>query len=359
MSFGGWILLLTLLSPVIAASSDFYTTSNDPRNNQLIRYRVEGNGAIKEIGRYATGGRGTGANLPSAGSIALSSDRRWLVAVNAGSNQISSFRMGPKGPRLMGVQHSKGTLPLSIALRGPFVYVLNSGSHSVATFRLRPDGTLEPFKKDGIRVLSSEEARATSLAVSRDRNQLVVAERGVNQLARYAINRRGLLGGTPQITQTLSASPFALSFYKETLFTVFAGQGSRQSSIGSYRDDSQKGLTLKQAPVFTGQTAACWSALSSHRRLLYAANAGSHSLTGIKLSVEGSFDLIDPEGVSADTGPDSRPRDLAISRDGLWLAVILDGVSQIALYRVGRDGRLTLTGSHDGVPHGSAGLVAR
>ena len=65
----------------VSASQVFYTTSNDAADNQLIRFRSGADGAMAEAGRFATGGLGTGRNLPAANSIALSQDRKWLLVV--------------------------------------------------------------------------------------------------------------------------------------------------------------------------------------------------------------------------------------------------------------------------------------
>ena len=53
------------------------------------------------MGRCSTGGRGTGKpHLASAGSVVLSDDGRWLLVVNAGSDEVSLFAGQPDGLRL-------------------------------------------------------------------------------------------------------------------------------------------------------------------------------------------------------------------------------------------------------------------
>ena len=342
----------------VAASQVFYTTSNDAGDNQLIRFRSGSDGVMVEAGRFATGGLGTGRNLQAAGSIAVSQDRQWLLAVNAGSDQISAFRLGAHGPQLTAVRDSGGKQPLSIAVSGRRVYVLNSGSDNVASFRLTAAGRLEPLADDTVRPLSSAEARATSLGVTADGRYLVVAERGVNRLATYAIGPNGVLAQSAQITETVAKSPYALSFLGKTIYSVFAGQGPEQSAVGAYRVDRRGGLVSLGSPLFSGQTAACWSALSARRRLLYAANAGSHTLTGVRLREQGQPIMLEPDGISVDTGPNNHPRDMTFSRDGKTLAVILSGEHAMGLYRVGIGGHLELQQTVTGLPDAPAGLVS-
>lgn len=343
----------------VAASQVFYTTSNNAGENQLIRLRSGSDGVMAEAGRFATGGLGTGRNLQAAGSIAVSHDRQWLLAVNAGSDQISAFRLGTYGPRLTAVRDSGGKQPLSIAVSGRRVYVLNSGSGDIASFKLTALGRLEPLADGKVRPLSSTEARATSLGVTADGRHLVVAERGVNRLTTYAIGPTGVLSPGAQTIETVAKSPYALSFLGKRIYSVFAGQGPEQSAVGAYRFDRQGDLVSLGNPLFSGQTAACWSALSARRRLLYTANAGSHTLTGLRLRGQGRPSMLNPDGVSADTGPDNHPRDMTFSPDGKTLAVILSGEHAIGLYRVGLGGHLKLQQTVTGIPGAAAGLVSK
>src|SRR5437762_808946 len=80
---------------------------------------------------FAAGGAGTGAGLASQGALQISPDGRFLVAADAGSDQVSVLRIKPDGSlRLVsgGVVSSGGVLPVSVAIHGDLVYVANSGN---------------------------------------------------------------------------------------------------------------------------------------------------------------------------------------------------------------------------------------
>src|SRR6516162_8029273 len=80
---------------------------------------------------FAAGGAGTGAGLASQGALQISADGRFLVAADAGSNQISVLRIKPGGSLALvphGVISSGGVLPISIAVHGGLVYVANAGA---------------------------------------------------------------------------------------------------------------------------------------------------------------------------------------------------------------------------------------
>lgn len=354
-----WLFLLWLCCHWLPASASptFFTSSNDAVENQIIRYQSH-KGLITETGRFVTGGRGTGKSLPAANSLALSHDRRWLLTVNAGSDQISVFRLDPRGPRLTGTTYSGGKMPLSIALRGRRVYVLNGGSSDIASYQLTRTGRLEPLGDGSVHPLSSTAARATDIGVTADGRLLVIAERGVNRLTTFGIGRNGVLSQEAKSIETPAKSPYALNFLGKAVYTVFAGERPGQSAVGAYQADQKGVLAALGEPRFTGQTAACWSALSPRRRLLYTANAGSHSLSGLRLGPKGKLALLNPNGISVDTGLDNHPRDMTLTRDEQTLAVILSGEHTLALYQVGQRGKLSPRASFTSIPNGAAGIVA-
>ena len=92
---------------------------------------------------YPTGGLGQRVGLGSQGAVAISKDGRWLFAVNAGSNEVSVFRVKPQGLELADTVSSQGQLPISLTTHGNLLYVLNAGgSGSLAGFSIQQDGKL-------------------------------------------------------------------------------------------------------------------------------------------------------------------------------------------------------------------------
>jgi 6-phosphogluconolactonase len=96
---------------------------------------------------FAVGGAGTGHAVASQGSLQLSADGRYLLVVDAGSNQISVVRIKPDGSlQSAGVEvvSSNGIDPVSIAVSGDLVYVANAGAggSNYTGFRLNPGGQL-------------------------------------------------------------------------------------------------------------------------------------------------------------------------------------------------------------------------
>src|ERR1043165_1941400 len=78
----------------VAAQSDntpgvVYTLTNQVAGNSVAVFDRAADGSRTSAGIVSTGGTGTGAGLGSQGALALSRDGQWLLAVNAGSNDIS------------------------------------------------------------------------------------------------------------------------------------------------------------------------------------------------------------------------------------------------------------------------------
>src|SRR5882724_2461298 len=100
-----------------------YVQTNDAAANEVVAFSRAPDGALTQRGRYETGGRGTGVpHLPSAGSLVLSEDGRWLLVANAGSDDLSLFAVEPDGLRLAGRAASGGQTPTSITVSGSLVY---------------------------------------------------------------------------------------------------------------------------------------------------------------------------------------------------------------------------------------------
>ena len=96
---------------------------------------------------------GTGAGLSSQGALQMSANGRFLIAVDAASNQVSVLRVKPSGAlRLVpgGVVSSGGALPVSVAVAGGLVYVANAGAggSNYTGFRLGSGGRLTPIATD-------------------------------------------------------------------------------------------------------------------------------------------------------------------------------------------------------------------
>src|ERR1700680_841054 len=73
-----------------------FVMTNGVDKNEIIAFRRNDDGSLQETRTFSTDGRGSGGNvdpLGSQGSLVLSRDHLHLFAVNAGSGELSVFRV--------------------------------------------------------------------------------------------------------------------------------------------------------------------------------------------------------------------------------------------------------------------------
>jgi len=348
-----------------------YSMSNGAGGNVVSVLRNKGDGTLRLLGQYATGGNGTGTGitippdpLGSQDSIVLSPDKRWLFAASAASNQISTFRVLGDALALTSVVASGGSYPVSIAIRGSRVYVLNgAGQPNVTGFYLSPGGGLFPIP-DSTRTVTAPTVSAgvqpnvmdnpAQLGFSPDGRWLIVTDKNVSDpgtLSVFPVGADGRLGASAVVTVSPDAAPFGFTFDARGTLQVTE---SRAGAISSYRLNHDGTLT-SLGRVFTGQLTVCW--IDTVGRYAYSSNSASDSLTGYRIQPDGTLRLLNASGISAAVGVGSRPLELRISGDGRFLYTLAGGYSSIAIYHINRaTGTLTSTSEFNFGP-GLAGRV--
>src|SRR5688572_24640586 len=129
----------------------FFITNVENGHNEVVMLRRTASGSLEYVGAHATGGSGAGLGpdepyadpLGSQGALALYHEAHLLFVVNAGSSEISSFRIQRDGLILVDKVSSGGNFPVSLSLHGNLLYVLNAGGDAtIVGFRVQPDGHL-------------------------------------------------------------------------------------------------------------------------------------------------------------------------------------------------------------------------
>jgi 6-phosphogluconolactonase len=97
-----------------------YVNDNTAGTNSVAGFVRRDDGGLAPVpgSPFNTGGEGTGSGLASQGAIQVSGDGRFVVTVDAGSNQISVLRIKRHGALELvphGVVFSRGVQPVSIA----------------------------------------------------------------------------------------------------------------------------------------------------------------------------------------------------------------------------------------------------
>jgi 6-phosphogluconolactonase len=334
-----------------------YVQTNDAAGNEVIAFSRAEDGALAPLGRYPTGGRGTGVpHLASAGSVVLSDDGRWLLVVNAGSDDLSVFAVQPDGLRLADRAGSGGSKPTSVAVRGTLVYVLNNGTPSISGFTL-DDGKLTELG-GSTRPLISTDADPAQVSFTADGRVLIVTERGTNTISSYLIDEHGY-AQNPATIKSSGQTPYGFALTADgTLIVSEAFGGATGAAAASCYAVSAAGeLTLISGSVGDTRSEVCWVALTKDDRFAYVTNFGDRTVSCYELGADRSLRLHEP--VAGSTGQGEKGiRDEAISGDGRYLYAIDPDAQKLYGWSVGQDGQLRPVGEFDGVPATVAGLAA-
>lgn len=358
------VFLLTVttgyVSPAAAGKNSdgyVYTLSNASSGNSILAYTRAADGSLSFKTAYPTGGLGSGAGLGSQGSVILTEDGHWLLAVNAGSNQISVFAVKSSGLELADVADSHGLMPVSLTSYDDLIYVLNEGgSGNVSGFSMDNHGHLTAL--DGsTQYLSNGGVGAApggaEVAFSPDGDNLVVTEKATNLIDTFRVED-GI--ASPTVTHPSSgATPFGFAFNQHGTLVVSEAFGGapNASALSSYVVDGDN-FTLVSPSVATTQTAACWVAISNNGKFAYTTNAGSASISSYSIGKDGSIALLNP--VAGSTG--ASPVDMDFNDNGAYLYALTAAGHTINAFRMQSDGSLVAIGATS-VPVGAVGLAAQ
>jgi len=355
-----------------------YTSTNRASGNQVLVFVRDDNGGLTLRDSVATGGLGSGPDpqfgtdpLTSQDAVILSDDHNLLFVVNAGSNEVTSFRVGSTGALTVASRVSSGgTFPVSLAMRGSVLYVLNQkNGGNVSGFRVGTDGTLTAIAGSTRPLSGDPNPSPASVRISPDGRVLVVTEKMTNRLTMYGLNTDGSpASASPTVTNTSAPTPFGADFDPAGHYILSEGNiGPNRAAVpdGSYAGSlgfsgGSLAPSVISAAVPTTETAACWVQITPDGRFAYTTNTGSGSITGFSIGTTGALTLLTADGKTGVTGMNTQPLDMAYA-DG-YLYALTAGDGGIHGFRVGGGGSLTaLSGSGTVVsvlPISATGLAA-
>jgi 6-phosphogluconolactonase (cycloisomerase 2 family) len=337
-----------------------FVQTNELSGNQIAVYDRRPDGQLVRAGTYATGGLGGIAapgtesdRLASQGSLVYDRGHRLLLAVNAGSNTISAFRVHGDRLRLVDVEPSGGQFPASIGVHRDLAYVLNAGG----------TGIVQGFSVDkrGLTPIAAS-ARSLGLANSNppnflmspgqvgftpDGNQLLVTTKAsTSSIDVFQVGAGGLLSAAPVVNPSATPVPFAFTF--DPTGRLVSGEAGT-SSVTTYRI-GLTGTLSDPRSASDGQTALCW--IIRVGGFYYVTNTGSNNVSSFRFDPTGQPSLL--AAVAATTNPG--PIDVASSGSFLYVETGLTGT--VDGFLVGPNGALVPIGSVDDLPVGIGGIAA-
>jgi len=339
------------------ADGAVFVSTNAVSGNAVKAFRRSADGSLTPLGDFATGGTGVGGvgdPLTSQAAEALSPDHNFLFVVNAGSNDVSVFRIKKDGLELVDREPSGGVFPNSVAVTDAAVYVLNAKSNNVGIFSYNESGNLSAR---GTASLSANAAGGTEVSVSPNGHWLDVTERASNTIDAFRIGADGSLNAPIQ-SASAGQTPFGFQFTPNGI-VVISEAGT--ASASSYVQSRTGALTPVSSAVSNGgQAAPCWLIVDPQGHFAYTANAGGSSISGFAIGNDGTLTLLTPGGRTGDLGTGAQPLDIDFGGEGRFLYILKNGTGAIGAFAVNADGTLTPLADTPGLVAraGFMGLVA-
>ncbi|HEV2696694.1 MAG TPA: beta-propeller fold lactonase family protein, partial [Terriglobales bacterium] len=347
-------LALSLISPIHShaqnsqAGGAVFVMNNAADKNEILSFQRAADGTLQAAGKFATGGRGSGGNndpLGSQGSLTLSQDRAFLFAVNAGSGELSVFRVHGASLALTQRIPTGGSEPVAVAQHGDLVYVLNAGGSSEVVGFAFFYGRLIRIP-GSLRFLSTNASGAASLAVSPDGAFLAVTEKATNSIDVFQIHANGTLSSIV-VNQSSDPGVFAVTFAPNGALLV-AETGStgvaNGSTVASYAVLAGGSLFPISTGVPTFGNANCWNAATPDGRFVYNSNAGSANIAGFAIDANGALSPL-PGTVVGSNPAGATNLDIAVSADSKFVYTLNSGNGSIGIFAIQPDGTLNNLGA--------------
>lgn len=340
-----------------------YTMTNAADGNEVVIYDRLADGTLRYVRSMETGGEGSGDGLGNQGGVVLSDDGRWLLVVNAGSNEISVFTTTENGLAMTDVEDSGGVRPVSVAIHRDLIYVVHAGGDvgdedSIASLRLSAEGALIPLP-DSSYALSADSTGPAQVGFSKDGHFVLVTEKATNLIDVFPLDADGYAIARVE-NPSAGPTPFAFDFRRrDQLFVSEVGGGDDGGAVSSYTLGSDGLLQSIDPSVPNTETAPCWLVVTKDGRYVFTANTPDDSLSGYAIDAQGFLELLDPGGRTGEPGAGTRPLDIDLSDDGRFLYSLNIGNNTISAFRIGPHGSLTHLGFTADIPEGSNGLAAR
>jgi 6-phosphogluconolactonase len=349
------------------AAGHVYVNDNTAGTNTIAAFDRHRDGTLTPLegSPFSAGGAGTGTLVGSQGALQVSDDGRYLLAVDAGSNEISVLRISSDGSLRAvegGPVSSGGVKPVSIAVHRNLVYVANAGSATFAPnytgFTLNVGGRLTPIEDSTVTLANA--SNPGDILFNSTGTNLVGIEVGTTDpstflIDSFAVGRHGRLtraSGSPFAAQ--AAGPFGSEFSPANpshlyVSNAHAGAGNGSVSAFAVARDGTLG-SIGASPYADRQTAPCWVEISRDGRYLFTVNTGSTSISSYQILTDGSLSLLSPATTFSSGTTGVRPFDARLDPGGQDLYVVDAGIHKVSAFAVSGGGLSELSQSPFSLP---------
>jgi 6-phosphogluconolactonase len=376
---GGAIGLAALIvaglvgTATVAAAADpvvghVYVNDNTAGTNSIGGFEQHADGSLPPLpgSPFAAGGAGTGTIVGSQGSLEVTSDGRYVLAADAGSNQISVLQVEADGAltAVAGSPVSSGGIePVSIAIHSGLVYVANEGNgvsgSNYTGFTLNDDGQLSPLSDSTVSLPVT--ALPGDVLFNPTGKNLIGIEVGTTDPSTFRIDsfQVGADGHlTPAVDSPFAAEaagPFGSEFSPTSshhLYVSNAHGGARNGSVSAFSITPNAKLSpIGASPYADGQTAPCWVEISHDGRYLFAVNTGSTTISSYRILANGTLRYLSSTPFNSGVG--IRPFDARLDVGGQNLYVVDAAIPAVSGFAVAGGTLTELASSPAALPAGA------
>jgi 6-phosphogluconolactonase (cycloisomerase 2 family) len=370
----GFVAVPTIATATTPVVGHVYVNDNTAGSNTIGAFDQHTDGSLTPMNGspFSAGGAGTGTIVGSQGSIQATAAGNWVLAVDAGSNQISVLDVGSDGsltPAPGSPVASGGIEPVSIAVHGDLVYVANEGNGSTGSnytgFTLGDDGRLTPIANSTVALPAT--ALPGDILFNGTGKNLIGVEVGTTDPSTFLIDSF-LVGADGRLTPAAgspfaaeAAGPFGSAFSPTDphhLYVSNAHGGTNNGSVSAFSvNPNAKLKSITGSPFPDGQTAPCWVEISRDGRYLFTVNTGSTTISRYRILANGTLSLIGSTPFSSGGG--IRPFDARLDVSGEHLYVVDAAIASVSGFAVNGGSLTELPSSPAALPAGATpfGLV--
>jgi 6-phosphogluconolactonase len=360
------------LAPTSALAADgdsvaghVYLDDNTAGANTIAAFDRHADGSLTPVAGspFSAGGAGTGSGLASQGAIQITDDGRFLLAVDAGSNQVSVLKINKNGSlKPVDVTSSRGSLPVSITVHRNLVYVANAadGGANYTGFRLSDDGSLSPLPHSTVPL--PDGSQPGDIFFNGTGTKVVGTRINSSLIDSFVVAPNGRLvpaPGSPFAAE--GVGPFGSEFRPTNSNQVFvsnAHDGALAATVSAFDDLGDGTLSsIGGSPFPDNQTAACWVEITKDGNVLFTVNTASGSISRYSIAANGALTLLGTTPVSSERGVGAV--DARLSPDNSVLYVDESRVGTVGGFAVNGGNLTELASSPTALPAGAApaGLV--
>lgn len=378
--------------PAIQISASEDAPSEPFRVNQVVAYSRDADGVLTEIGVYDTGGvgeniRNSGANpLASQDPLIVSKDQRFVFAVNAGSESISSFSINddftltPASLNVPTTGSSGAQNPVSLTIFEDILYVVNTGNFvdsegveltvlpqdrnrvnaSIIGFQIGDDGSLTELPGSEVADVGNN---AGSIEFSDTGEFLYITERRTNNIVTVSLTEEFIPlvydTGELRISElaSITEQPFGTDLYPAengTFLLVSEGNNGAPglSALSSYRLEENGALTgislssgVEGDPLTTGFTFGCWVEFveTPTGDFAYVSNTPDGTITSYAVGEDGGLTVLESLAGSTDIVGDDEQNGVGVLDAEIvypYLYQVVNNDGRIAQFSISPDGSL-------------------